>query len=555
MKEPAMEDTCKRVWSELNVHAFTELDNRYSTKTEGQPKPWLFDVKAVLMKPGVLSDISDLFWQYMRTEDRFQVGGLETTAIALGAGIVMRAQQDNRAVNAFYIRKSRKKEGLHKHVEGTLTDEPVVLVDDILNTGKSMLRQIKVLEAEGKQVIGIYVLVAFRDTSYYRYLTDRGIRIWSAFTLNDFPQSGGPLVQKEVARPALFPPFKAEWKFTSENAAYEFVLPKSAPVCDTARVYFGADNGTMWALNQSDGSVAWRFDTLFGAGKKRIFSSPALHGDTLYFGAYDGNFYALDCTTGAKRWVNFDADWIGSSPCIAEDLGLVYVGLEFGLWKKQGGITALDLRSGTKKWWYGMESYVHSSPVYNKRKNIVAIGSNGSGIFLFDANSGKLLWKFTHEAHVKGGLAFDEHGSHLIFGSFDGSIYILRADTGEIAHRIATGTSIYSTPLVRNGIAYMGLLDKRIVAIDILTGKMRWYFNTSGRVFATPDYINGAIYCGSNDGRLYELDPDTGKERSFYQVTERIVNKVSYNASTGRLFLPTHANELYCLTATPIQGE
>jgi outer membrane protein assembly factor BamB len=472
-------------------------------------------------------------------------------AIALLSGVVLKAEEDGRSLNAFYCRKSRKVDGMQRNIEGALTDEPVVLIDDALNSGKSIIRQIKALEAEGKRVEEVCVIVAFREPSYYEYLNERGIRIWSIFTLEDFPETGGLLKQEAQELPSSRMPYTVHWKFQSENPNYNLVVPKSAPVCDDERVYFGADNGTMWALRQSDGSVVWSFQTFRGAGKKRIFSSPALYDGTIYFGAYDGNFYALDSKTGKKRWINFDADWIGSSPCIAEDLGFIYVGLEFGLWRKHGGIACFDAQSGQRVWWQQLDTHVHSSPAYSSRLGIVAVGSMNGDVCAFDAKTGNVLWRFSEAGDVKGGLAFDDERELVVFGSWDKSIYAVDARTGKKEHVFETYRPIYSNPVVRDRRLYMGLIDKRIVCIDLETWDLVWQFQAQTRVFATPEFIDNSLYCGGNDGRLYEIDPETGAERSFFQTTERVVNKVTHNPRTGRIFLPTYANEIYCIERQP----
>ncbi len=543
----ALHDIREQLHKDLADISFTTKDERDLFAPGGKTFKWFFDIKGIMLRPGNLKRISSLFWEHIKEQGPVQLGGLETVAIALISGIVMRAEEDSRSLNAFYVRKSRKRDGMQRHIEGALTDEPVILIDDGLNSGKSIVRQVEALKAEGKRVVEICVILAFRDPAFYTYFTDNNIRIWSIFTLDDFPRSGGLLAspEQQVSRPNQ--PYRIEWKFTSDKPAYHIVIPKSAPVIDDERLYFGADNGVFWALNQSDGSVAWSHKTLFGAGKKRIFSSPALHNGMVYFGAYDGNFYALDAQTGEKRWVNLESDWIGSSPCVADDIGTVFVGLEFGLWKKQGGLAAFDAHTGEKKWWYQVETHVHSSPAYSQRYGTVVVGSRSGEVFAFNARSGELLWRFSESSDVKGGLAFDEDRGYVIFGSWDDHIYILNVHTGERIHAIPSYKPIYSTPVMYKGRLYMGLLDKRIVCVDPEKGALLWQYETHSRVFPTPAFINDSLYCGSNDGRLYELDPETGAERSFFQFTERIVNKVAYNPITGRIFVPTFANEIYCM--------
>jgi outer membrane protein assembly factor BamB len=548
---PDMSAARTQLKDDLARYAFLTKDDRRILNPDGSDFKWFFDIKGVMLRPGVLDRISALFWNHLKTETLFQIGGLETVAIALTSGVVMKAQEEGIGLNAFYVRKSRKVDGMQRQIEGVLNDEKIILIDDALNSGKSIVRQVEALKAEGKKVVEVCVVLSFRDESFYTYFAENGIKIWSIFTVEDFPQTGGLLKHAERLPQPPTQPFKIEWKFSSRDPEYFHVNPKSAPTCDSERVYFGADNGHMWALNQSDGSVAWTHKVLFGAGKKRIFSSPALHDGTLFFGAYDGNFYALDAETGQQKWINFEADWIGSSPCIAPDLDLVYVGLEFGLWRKKGGIAAFDMKTGEKKWWHQGETFTHSTPAYSRKFNLVVVGSEEGKIFAYNAQDGTPLWTYQSGGPVKAGFAVDEKRGLVVFGSWDNFVHIIDAKTGELRQRVETYKPLYSSPIVWNDKIYMGLLDKRIVCIDPESGKLVWEFWTHSRVFATPRIVEGHLFCGSNDGRLYEIDPETGKEIGFFQVTERIVNGIAYNPETERFFLPTYANELYCLTRQP----
>jgi len=46
---------------------------------------------------------------------------------------------------------------------------------------------------------------------------------------------------------------------------------------------------------------------------------------------------------------------------------------------------------------------------------------------------------------------------------------------------------------------------------------------------------------------MTEIDPETGKDISFITVPERITGQMQYNKNTDTFFLPTFANEIYCL--------
>ena len=94
--------------------------------------------------------------------------------------------------------------------------------------------------------------------------------------------------------------------------------------------------------------------------------------------------------TGAEKWVWDEADYIGSSPDIADDLNLCFIGLEFGLPGKRGGIAAIDIHTGKTKWSSQMPAFTHASPLYLPKTKEVAIGSNDGCMYLFDAEKGVL---------------------------------------------------------------------------------------------------------------------------------------------------------------------
>jgi len=546
-------DALERLRRKIAKEAFV-TGKEYAAATNGfAATGWIFDIKKVLLDAETLDEVSSLLLARASRDGTFQVGGIESASLPLIAGIMMKSVERGEPVNGFFIRKSRNKTGLVKIIEGVLGDERIVLVDDLMNRGRSFIKQVEVLESLGKKVDTVITILRFRDKDYYTYFHERGITVQSLFTLDDFRDLLDISALDEERLPPPMP-FEVVWRFQSESPNFFYVLPKSAPAIDETLLYVGADNGNFWALRQSDGSVVWKHKVLFGARGKMIFSSPALSADTVFFGAYDGNFYALDKASGKKKWVSLEADWIGSSPCVSEELGLVYVGLEFGLWRKQGGIAALEVNTGKKIWSYPMPGLTHASPAYATRHNTVVCGCNDNNVYAFNAKTGALLWKLETGGEVKASVAIDEKRGLACFGSFDRHLYVAGLKTGKVLWKIETGESIYSTPLVYGAHVFVASLDKHLYCVNLDTGKVVWKVAAAGRVFASPEVMDGKLYIGANDGRMYELDPHTGACLGFFQATERITNKVACNTKTGDIFLPTFANEIYCLRTQPPKG-
>lgn len=512
-------------------------------REEGASAQWLFDFRGLLMQPHWLNRYADIFWERYEKNYPFQVCGMESAAISLVAAIVMKGVERGTPVNGCFIRKSRKRDGLMKVIEGTLTDDPIILVDDLINSGKTFHKQIKILEEAHKHVSDIFALLAFRNLSAYQFAMERKINVSTLFSLLDL---GIPLLNKdalEVPRNS----FNTLWKFQGTHPSYHWVVQKSAPAIDTDRVYFGTDAGTFYALNQSDGSVAWTFAIGKHPEGKGIFSSPSLARDTVFFGAYDGNVYALDAKTGNKRWAYEDADWVGSSPALAPDMNLLFIGLEFGLFGKRGGIVALSLDTGKKVWEQRTREHTHAPPLYIKEKSMVVVGSNDGILRAFDAKSGAQRWEYRTSGHIKTRAAYDAKRDTVLVGSMDGNLYIVLASDGTPLYAHRMGAGIYSTPLVYNNLAYVTSLDKSVYTIDLTELSVRWEFATSGRIFASPVLADESLWIGSNDGRLYELNPISGTLKNFFQASERIVNCIAYNEVTKKIFLSTHTNDIYCI--------
>lgn len=503
--------------------------------------PWLFDFRAITLQGKWLDCIAELFWEKYQNQLPFQVGGLEAAGIPLVAAIVMKSVQRGTPINGFFIRKSRKREGLLKQVEGALTDEPIILVDDLINTGGSFTKMLKVLEETRLPIKSIFAILRFRAKEIYASNAN-----WpSCETLFSTEDFGIPLL--EHVTPAQKDHLQELWKYKAPNPAFEYVVQKSAPVIDDVRVYFGSDAGTFFALHQKDGSVAWSFDVGSHPPGKGIFSTPALHKGMVYFGAYDGNVYALNAATGAVYWKYSEADWIGSSPALAPKLGLVFIGLEFGLFKKRGGCAAIDMKTGRRVWIDRTPSLTHGSPLYVEEESTVYIGSNDGVLYAHDAKTGERKWTYVTQGEIKTTPAYDAKRRLVITTSHDGNVYALSAQDGSVEWIFKTTGVFYSIPLVDNDVVYVSSLDKNIYALELDTGKVISQFETAGRIFASPALYENKIWIGSNDGRLYELERKSLHLISWHQFSERVVNKIDYNPSTKHFFIGTVANEMHCL--------
>jgi hypothetical protein len=69
---------------------------------------------------------------------RFKSVALKLARCQFIAAIQIRASERNIKVNGFFVRRERKRYGLSNTCKGTIADEPVVIIDDTLNSATSV---------------------------------------------------------------------------------------------------------------------------------------------------------------------------------------------------------------------------------------------------------------------------------------------------------------------------------------------------------------------------------------------------------------------------------
>ena len=510
----------------------------------GRRQGWLIDLRTSLLDGEALELVTDLFWEQFADRLPFQVGGLETAAIPLVVAIVMAGKRRGTPVNGFVVRKERKPHGLSKTIEGVLTADPVVIVDDLINSGSGMEKVRTVLGEEGRRIRDLFVVIDYEAAEGQQWLRQHGVRLISLFRLADFG-----LALKPVVSQVTMSEFHTVWSFRSPDPHYFHVVPKSTPALDDERVFFGSECGTFWALDQATGQVVWT-SQVRDAGRKNIWSSPAVHEGRVYFGGYDGNVYCLDAGDGAEYWRFTGADWVGSSPALAPDLNLLFIGLEHEVPGRRGSLAALDMGTGTKVWELPVREYLHGTPLYCPSRGAVAVGTNDRDLILADARTGRQIWKFSTKGEIKYAPALDAARDAVIFGSFDGKIYVVDLGSGSEVWSVKTGNIIYSTPLVLGNRAYVVSTDKHLYVLDLATRAVIKRLHAGSKLYSSPRAIEGRVYFGSTGGVLLELDPERLLFTGRAQLPDRITNAVAYGERHRLYYALTYDNQLFALTRT-----
>jgi len=156
------------------------------TLSSGEKSNYYYDIKSVVLDPKGSNLIAELLIDMISDLDVKSIGGLELGAIPIATAIAMKSDNhpNTKNLKAFIVRKSAKKHGLEKEIEGNYI-EPIVIVDDVITTGKSILQTIEKLRYH-KVKISCVVCVLDREQGAEQLFKDNNIEFRWLFKHSDF---------------------------------------------------------------------------------------------------------------------------------------------------------------------------------------------------------------------------------------------------------------------------------------------------------------------------------------------------------------------------------
>lgn len=93
-----------------------------------------------------------------------------------------------------------------------------------------------------------------------------------------------------------------------------------------------------------------------------------------------------------------------------------------------------------------------------------------------------------------------------------GSLMGNGGSTLTLAWTYCTGAPVSASPVVRDGIVYIGSLAHTLTALDIHTGKQIWQIRASDAFYSTPVIENGIVYAAALN-EIYAIDAKSGLVR------------------------------------------
>jgi eukaryotic-like serine/threonine-protein kinase len=272
----------------------------------------------------------------------------------------------------------------------------------------------------------------------------------------------------------------------------------SSPVVANGLVLFGSGDGRVRALDAETGALRWAY-----RAADVVHASPAVADGLVFIGDWGSRLVALDLATGAERW-RFQAgvdtlmanqQGFQSSPSVAG--GIVFVGC------RDSHLYAIDARTGQERWRFatGM-SWVVGSPAV--RDGIVYFAtSDSSKVHALEAASGKPVFEQQGRSYMFASPVLA--GDTLLIGLVNGSLDARDAGTGALrwtwrtpAHLANRGAVLTAEGALNSALNFYSSWREALAV-----GYERQ--SSVGSIYSTPLVVDGVIYVGSADGRLYAL--------------------------------------------------
>ncbi len=169
----------------LIERAFLYSPDKPFILASGKESPYYLDCRKITLFSHTLTLIGALFWNEIKYLKIDAVAGMSIGADPIVSAILAQASSEDIPLEGLLIRKEPKKYGTQKQIEGNLKKGmKIVLVEDVVTTGGSLIKAISICEKAELQIIKILALVD-RGEGGKENLIKLGYHLESFFTLKE----------------------------------------------------------------------------------------------------------------------------------------------------------------------------------------------------------------------------------------------------------------------------------------------------------------------------------------------------------------------------------
>jgi outer membrane protein assembly factor BamB len=264
----------------------------------------------------------------------------------------------------------------------------------------------------------------------------------------------------------------------------------------------------------------------------------AVDSQRVYFGCQDGYVYALDRNTGSRLWSAGLGYHVFADVAILADT-LVVTG------NSMGQVAALRTDDGTVVWHAEPGGLVLGPCVID---TLAVFTSEDGVVAVYDA-AGSLLWKRDFPAQASAPSA--SPGS-VYAGFADGMVRRMDLHSGETVWETDLTPSpvrnVISRPVLVDSLVIVGTCDSRLVALDAGNGAVVWETGFENWIQVPPAAADSVIYVPCDDKRLHLVDLGTGEVLHSLEIGGYSGTAPLY--LDGTLVYGTAAGDLFAIGGT-----
>ncbi len=175
-----MRTKLKKILLDLSV-----INGREFTLASGKKSNFYVDARITTLHPEGAYLIGKIFFNMLEGIDVDSIGGYSIGADPIVSSISVNSFIEGKPIPAFIIRKQEKAYGTGKIIEGNFKNgDRVVIFDDVITTGGSILKGAAEVEKAGGSVISVMALID-RGEGGREIIETAGYPFSSIFTKND----------------------------------------------------------------------------------------------------------------------------------------------------------------------------------------------------------------------------------------------------------------------------------------------------------------------------------------------------------------------------------
>lgn len=345
------------------------------------------------------------------------------------------------------------------------------------------------------------------------------------------------------------------WSTSVGNGVGEFYSNLHPAWADNT-VYAADRHGIVKALDAGDGSKKWEVDLaektgFFSKNRSALLSGGVTaDGEHVYLGSERAQVYALNSSDGSVAWQIKAAGEVLSRPVVSDGLVLVHT--------SNGILQGLDQNSGAVKWSVNLDVPAlslrgESAPATAFGAAIVG-GDNGrvSAVIL---NQGQIIWQ-QRISQPTGATEIDRLAdvdmtpivdNGVVYAlAYNGNLSALDLRSGQILWKREIGS--VKDMVVDAGRIYLVDQDDRVIALNTEGGVTIWrQSDLLHRILTSPVLYNGYLVVGDSEGYLHWINTTDGRFVAQQEVdssgfqTEPVV-------ASDKLLIQAKGGEVYAFT-------